>query len=342
MTASERSYIGFAKQTAKGTINSTDADFTYLLILEGGVGPNNQVLPLDQEIGGGALPRDVVRTGVVTTGAMNFIPRPSSIAALLTGAIGKDTVSGTGPSYTHTITHNTDQFSVPYYTWRSQPGGLWGETFQDVRVQSLSLAFRAGDYLRGQVSLLGGTPTPNVTTTTWTPATYVDGGPQFIATEQQVQVPTATNIKVLRGSFTAVNQIPLDEQWIVGSYAPDDFEINQKAYTINLVCKIADATLYNKMLYDPANGSAWVADLFREADILLKFESPKEADTGIPFSIDINGNGNSGATANIVWSAEPIALRAGRQVLLAVTGVVLASSTEPLSVVVVNTDSSAN
>jgi len=211
-----------------------------------------------------------------------------------------------------------------------------------VRVQSLSLAFRAGDYLRGQVSLLGGTPTPNVTTTTWTPATYVDGGPQFIATEQQVQVPTATNIKVLRGSFTAVNQIPLDEQWIVGSYAPDDFEINQKAYTINLVCKIADATLYNKMLYDPANGSAWVADLFREADILLKFESPKEADTGIPFSIDINGNGNSGATANIVWSAEPIALRAGRQVLLAVTGVVLASSTEPLSVVVVNTDSSAN
>jgi len=204
------------------------------------------------------------------------------------------------------------------------------------------LAFRAGDYLRGQVSLLGGTPTPNVTTTSWSPATYVDGGPQFLATEQSVEVPTGTNIKVLRGSFTAVNQIPLDEQWIVGSYAPDDFEINQKAYTINLVCKISDETLYNKMSYDPANGSAWVADLFRNGDILLKFESPKEADTGIPYSIDINANGETDSTANIVWSAEPIALRAGRQVLLSVTGVVLAySGGEPLTVTVVNTESTA-
>lgn len=340
MTASERSYLGFGKQTAKGTPQTTDASFTYMLLLEGGIGPNNQVIPLDQEIGGGALPRDVVRTGVVTTGAMNFIPRPNSIAKLLTAAIGKDTVSGAGPDYSHAITHNTDQFSIPYYTWRVMPGGLWGETFQDVRAQSLSLAWRAGDYLRGQISLLGGTPTPNVTTSGWSPSTYIDSGPQFLATEQQIQVPTGTNIKVLRGSFTAINQIPLDEQWIVGSYAPDDFEINQKAYTINLICKVSDATLYNKMLYDPSNGSAWTADMFREADILLKFESPTEVDTGIPYSIDINA---SSGTENIVWTAEPIALRAGRQVLLAITGVVLAdSSSEPLTITVVNGTSAAS
>jgi hypothetical protein len=342
MTASEKSYIGFAKQTAKGTPNVTDAEYTYFLFTEGGIGPDNQFLPLDQEVGGGAMARSVVKTGVVSSGVFTAIPRPTMIGNILTGLIGKDTITGTGPSYTHTIEHDTSEFDAPWYSFRSAPGDIWGETFQDIRMQALTLNWKAADYVRAQLAVIGGLPVPNVTKTAWAPATYIDNGPQFIAPVSTIEIPDGTSAKCLRGTFSAGLQIPLEEQWIVGSYYPDDFAINQRTYVFNLTVKIDDKVLYNKSMYDPDDGALWAVEMFKEADLGFEFVSDVEADTAVPFSLRIDANAQTQASgdANVYWTAQPIGLRAGRQVTLNMTGIFVRgpSAHEPISITLVNTD----
>jgi len=259
--------------------------------------------------------------------------------------LGKD-VAGTpggGGDVKHTFTQATDQFSAPYYSVRSSPGGLFGETFQDMRVAALGFNWKAADYLRATVGLVGGLPTPSVPMTLWTPDTYLDKGPQFLATLGVVEIPEATAVKCLRGSFTIGLDIPMDEQWIVGSYFPDDFAINSRAAVISLLLKIESETLYKKLAYDPASGSAWVADVMREGSIHLSFDSDIDAGTDVPYSLQVKGNGLSTSEANIVWTISPIGLRAGKQVTAVVTGTFLASPTaaEAITVELVNKQTTA-
>ena len=88
MTSANASLFGIAKQVAKGTPNVTDNDFTYLLFNQGGVSPNNVVVPLDEEVGGGAMLRDMKKMGVYSGGGVEMIPRPKSLGHLLLGAAG--------------------------------------------------------------------------------------------------------------------------------------------------------------------------------------------------------------------------------------------------------------
>lgn len=345
MTASESSFIGFAKQTAKSTENVTDAEFQYFLFNEGTVGPQNNNLPLDQEVGGGAMLRGVAKVGVTSVGAFSFIPRPDIMGMFLLGALGDVAApaqQATSAAYLHAFDLGTDQFAAPYHTVRSTPGSIWGETFLDMRVANLALTWRAADYLRGQVAFLGGLPTPNVSTAAWSPLTYVDGGPQFLAPLFTTELPSSTAVKCLSGAFTMGMQIPMDEQWITGSYYPDDFDINQRAFALTMVVKTTDKVLYNKMNYDPADGAAWVAEVYREGDIGLQFDSDVEADTGYPYSIEVLANAQSDADANVLWTATPISMRAGRQLTFAVTGTFVAdpdAAHEPVTVNLINTNS---
>jgi hypothetical protein len=453
MTAAERSVLGFAKQSAVGVPNTTDADFIYLLFNEGGMAPENIYLPLDQEVGGGAMLRNVVKTGVLGRGAMTFIPRPVSLGTMLLGVLGREgeatpaeanyedvlaktaltdatqelttaitvpptatncfvrgfpaggtltgnvtitgTVGGTpgetdvialngatavagtkvftaiskidlptritagdivsvgydldADALEHKFTLPTDQFDAPYYTFRTSPGGIWGETFQDCRFSALALNWRAADFLRGQVGALGGLPTPNVSMTSWATPSYLDGSPQFLSVLTSVEVPDGTAMKVLSGSVAFGLAIPLDEQWITGSYSPDAFDINQRAGTINLVVKVpTNSTLYTQLMYDGTSGAAtaWAAEVFREADIKIDFlsdQSPVSAQSH-PYRLRIRANGQSGDNANMVWSAQPVPMRAGRQVLMSVTGTFLASpvsTLQPIRVSLVNAKATA-
>jgi hypothetical protein len=133
--------------------------------------------------------------------------------------------------------------------------------------------------------------------------------------------------------------MPVDEQWVVGSYSPNNLSITQRAYVLSLAVKIEDAALYKKIMYDPAGGSAWLASVMREANFNIEFKSDIEAAVGKPYSFSIAANGESGADANVSWSAQPIAMRAGRQLIMGVTGTFLASpdGATPLTLTLVNT-----
>ena len=338
MTSANGTLLGLAKQVAKGTPNVTDASFTYLLFNQGGVSPNNVVVPLDEEVGGGAMLRDMKKMGVYSGGGIEFIPRPASLGHFLLGALGKDTPTAAGAAYKHVFSLPDDQFAAPYFTMRSAPGGMWGEQLQDTRVSALALTWRGANFVRGTAAFMGGLPTPVASMATWNALSAVDSGPQFISPVSAIELPTGTPVKVLAGSFAAGMNIPLDQQWVVGSYSPDALDITNRTFVVSLTLKIADGALYKKMSYDPAGGSAWAASLMREANFKVQFLSDIEADAGVPYGLTIAGNGQSDADANVVWSAAPIGVRAGQQVIMNVTGVFLASPTAdaPITVELVN------
>ena len=337
MTAAEGSFLGIAKQSGLGTPNTTDADFKYMLFRNGGVAPQPIVLPLDQEVGGGAMLRDMVKVGVTSGGGMDFIPRPQTLGDLLLGALGQvATVDNTDGSWTHTFSLPDDQFSAPYFTIRSAPGDMWGEQFQDVRVSGLAISFAGARFIEAAVQFTGGLPL-KVSTAAWAAAAKVDDGPQFVAPLGDIEIPLATDVKVLSGSVAFGIAIPLDEQFIIGSYSPDDFDINQRSMVITLNIKVTDDVLYTKMMYDKDSGNAWLANMFAEADIKLEMVSPVDAASGVPYSISFKAKV---ADDNILWSAQPIAIRAGRQIVMQVTGVVIGvNSGDPIEVVLINQES---
>lgn len=347
MAPSEKSIVGFAEQSAKGT--PANAGFTHLLFGEGGMGPQNVTLPLDTEIGGGALLRSVANVGVTANGAFSMIPRPKSLGYMLKALLGGSAVpavqGGGTAAYLHAFTMGADQFDAPYYTFQVNPGGIasLGEVFPDCRIAALSLSWKAANYLRGQLAVLGsGKPQEPGDPSTWTVA--VDNGPQFISTKASIELPTGDALKVLGGSITMAASMPLNDQWICGSETVDDLEITQKAFAISLTVKVGTSgALYKKLLYDKdAGGSGWVANILREGDFLLDFQSDQMADAvnAIPYSLSFAGNGQAGDAGNVVWSATPVAMRAGRPITMQINGTFLADDVnQPITVSLVNTQS---
>jgi len=339
MTAAERSVIGFAQQTGPGTPITGNADFMYVLFRNGGIAVNNVTIPLDPEVGGGAMLRDMVKVGVTSGGALDIIPRPASLGWFLKGALGAWTdstgASGTGPAFIHTFALPTDQFDAPYFTVRSAPGGIWGEQFQDCRVAGLALTFAGARFLEGAVTFVGGLPLmmSGIVATEWLASGVLDGGPQFLSPVSDIELPSGEDVSVLSGSIAFGLAIPLQEQWIVGSYVPEEFAINQRSAMVTLNLKVTDDDLYNQIVYDPAGTENWLPDIYREGDVKLHFESPTLAEAGVPYALDVSFDTNEN---NVIWSAAPIALRAGRQVVMQVTGVVVQCTGDPVTVKLTN------
>lgn len=342
MASAEGSFLGLAKQTVKGTPITTDASFEYLLFTDGAFGPQNIFLPLPNEIGGGALQRSVIKAGVSTGGALNFVPRPATLGHILYGLTGAVTTTADTPTagyHTHAFQLNlASQFDAPYYTVRYAPADLWGEQYPDVRFNMLSLDFVGANFVRGSFGFMGSGEPSVVSTAAWGAAAKVDGGPQLIAPVSVIELPDGTPASVLSGSFVALSNIPMDEQFVVGSYSPDGVDIVSRAYMLTMAIKISDKNLYEQMMYDPAQSGAWLAKMYREADFQLDLVSDA---ANIQLSIAGNGRAEADGDANVYWTAAPIGLRAQRQVVMQVTGMFVASTAtapndDPITLTLVN------
>ena len=195
----------------------------YLLFREAAVGVIPSFLPLDAEVGGGAMLRNVVKSASCQAGNLSIIPRPKTLGYHflgITGAVNSE--DGADGSFEHTFTI-CDQFETPWYTGRSAPGNLLGEQMPDMRYAGFGLAWRAGRFVEGSMPCrasvfhagqhggLGALP-------------KVDGGPQFLAPLGTIELPGGTPAAVTAGAFTAGIAMPTDEQMIVGSYVPQNLQ----------------------------------------------------------------------------------------------------------------------
>jgi hypothetical protein len=328
MTSALDSHFGMTKQTAgKGTAISTDNLFKYFYFSQGtGISPASIVLPLDQEIGAGPLVRDVHKVGVSAAGGLEFIPRADSIGLLLLGALGE--VSTVTSTYnTHTFKPATDQFSLPYFTVRRRTG-LGGDVASDVRVAGLSFMFRAANFVRATAALIGaGTPTFVDDTSAWTPTSYLDTTPPFLTCKGSLELPTGDSLTALRGSVTIGNNMPTDEQRIIGAYGLDDIEVVSRAIAMTFLVK-ADADLYEKMMYDASQSGSWTTEILKEAAMTMQFQSASNVSGSQPYqlSFHLNGENEASGDANVAWSVAPLNLQGNRQLTMAITGVVLADN----------------
>jgi hypothetical protein len=327
MTSASKTWLGLGLQTGKGTLQTTNTNFNYIRFQRGGFSVANQYMSSDTEAGGDALPSDMQKVGVFGQGAFEFIPRAHSVGVLLAGWFGMPVSAVSTDGHLHTFALGADQFDTPYFTVRSAPGRLWGEQFLDGVVNGLSFNWRASDYIRAQASVIAGLPSKTADLS-WSASP--DASPSFIAPVTTITWPGETP-KVLSGSIVLGSQVPLDEQFITGSYAPDDLEITGRQAMFRLAMKVADAALYSKMAYDPAAGSDWAAAILKEAQVEIAFTSVQEYGAAQPYKLVFKANGQTD-NPSLAWSVDPINLQAGRNVTMTVTGTILSvGDGEPIS-----------
>jgi hypothetical protein len=182
----------------------------------------------------------------------------------------------------------------------------------------------------------------------WDPVAKIDGGPQFLSStsgsEVTINPGTETALKVLSGAVVATANIPLDEQMYVGSYFPAALDIVSKSFMVNLTVKVEDEELYTQMMYNKGYvgstnlAQAWVANILK-AGFNLVLSSDQYISATVPtqfYSLAVQADGNTGDSSNVYWTASPIGLRAQRQVIMNLTGVVTASSTSPIKFTLYN------
>jgi len=330
MTSANKSQIGLAIQTAKGTPNVTDGAFKYFSYSRGGMGVANQFLPAEDGVGAGSLTTDVDKVGVFSQGQFEMVARPDTLGMFLYGALGKKAVIADGTGFKHTFTIDpADEFSLPYFTFRQSPGRLGGEQFQDCRINGLTFEFQAAQRVRTTLGAIGGLPAP-AAASSW--AGSIDLGPTFLAPVSSISGISGIS-KVLRGSLSLGSAIPLDEQWIIGSYSPDDFDVARRQVMINLIMKITDTVLYKKATYDPAGGASWLAEILKDGGLTITFQSPQTYDTGRNYKMVFTANADAD---NVAWAIQPLVSQADRQVIANITGTVLAvediSAADPITV----------
>jgi hypothetical protein len=185
------SHLGLAKQTAKGTPETSTANFTWFLARRIGGGPMPRQSPLPYEIGGGMLVRGQVKLGVNAGAGLQYIPRASSIGHLLLGVAGKVT-SG----------HDDAEGVMPYTSLASTTQEIT-DGLQDPPVPGVVFiqGLKAGATLTGDVTVTGTDDSDQAATETLAlnGDTKVTGAQTF-KTVTQVDLP----VQVTAGDRVAV------------------------------------------------------------------------------------------------------------------------------------------
>lgn len=149
MVAPNVAEIAFAKQSAKGTPNTTAA---HRLLMAGGDQPHPMVTQdWYQETTGQRMQYDRYVSEAHVEGAPQHYVMPASIGELIRGALGSISSSGTAPT-THTI---TPAATLPWYTVWRKLSTLVYERFTDCKVKSIVIHGESGRPLTVTVTWLG-------------------------------------------------------------------------------------------------------------------------------------------------------------------------------------------
>ena len=285
--------------------------------------PQEIVRPIPREAGAGrALPRGFVKTGVSSAGSIDTIPRTDAIGWLLfalMGAAAEPTAAGT--LWAHEFTMAADEFELPYMTVRREVAGLWGESSSDNRVAGLTLTVPAVDIVRASWAFMGRLP-QMVSAAAWSPATYLDDSNPFLSCVATLTSPDAGTFIASNIVITWANVIALNEEWYVGSYSPYDLTVGGRVCVIQ--CDIrGDATLYQKMGYDPTAGElpeSWSPEILSDGAFALEVKTQADIPHTLKFEADAVND-------NIDWAVQPVVVQAAANVqMMRVTGTLKASA----------------
>jgi hypothetical protein len=154
MVAANIAQVRFGRQTSgQGTPLASAAASDYGLYIAGGTTPepNRTSNPLE-ETTGARMRSDRFVSDIHVEGDTQYIVRPTSVGALLYGAMGAKAVSGSADPWTHTFTMAN---TLPWWTFFRSIGAMLFERFVDCKITRLVFHSEAGQPLTVTAMVLG-------------------------------------------------------------------------------------------------------------------------------------------------------------------------------------------
>lgn len=242
--------LGIAKQTAKGTPNTTP---TYQLgVTDGAVlGADLSQSPVELTQANSLVPPHAFRESVVPGAELSVLLHPKSIGLPLFAALGSQTVAGASPPFTHTFTPST---ALPYLTVTGDLAGVV-HRMSDCKVDKLTISWDATSSPVAKIGVVGTTLAYGVTF--GTPTTDDSRAPFLIAAGGVFQVDTGSttpaNANITAGEITLDNA--LSTLLVSNSVAPADVVEGTKKYSVKLTIATDDISEWRKILTGSSGGT---------------------------------------------------------------------------------------
>lgn len=241
--------IGVAKQAARGTLA---ANPTFAHGLSGGAPVTSEPTQNMLEVTTGkraasTMIREIVKNG----GGGDFPAYIRTLGLYLLGAIGTDTVTGSGP-YTHTFTTG----DLPYLSIFAKGIGADIEAVRDCKIDELTLKWDGAKPLELSVKTMG---TVFSYPATFTPTTDDTGSDAFLVPvggtfEVDVIGSTLASARVVGGELTIKNNVAS----VDGSAAVESIDQIEgiQEHSLKLTIVPDDLAAFRKTITGSANGSA--------------------------------------------------------------------------------------
>ena len=240
---------GVAKQASKGTLA---ANPTFAHGLTGGtpisVEPNHSALEVTA---GKRASYNVIREGVVNGATIEAPAYLKSLGLYLLGALGTDSVTGTGP-YVHTYATG----DLPYLSVFAKGLDTTIEAIRDCKVDELSIKWEGNQPVTISVKLLG---TTFSYPSTFTATTDETGSESFlVATGGTFQIDplgsTLANARVISGELTIKNNVSAIDP--AASIEADDVFEGVQEHSLKLTIVPDSLAEFRKVITGAANGTA--------------------------------------------------------------------------------------
>lgn len=282
-----------AKQTAKGTAATPDADTTYKMALSGGsVSPLRNTDNLSET----DASRDrgvayVVSSGV--QGSPEFYVRDVPVGFWLWATLGADAVTGTDPRFVHVLTPAN---TLPYITCWNDVGDTLYEQFTDCRVGSVEIAADAGAPLVSTITLMGVNSTRLTAAPDASEPIAVQAGPVYNFNNASVTLGGSATALVRSFDLTIQNNLTSQQ---TDDVQPYDIAEGIREVDLSFDMIFEDLREYNRFNYGGATGTEISPDIFTTsasfnfalgADNSIQFDLPSIAYQEFPVEPNANGD----------------------------------------------------
>ena len=281
--------LALAKQTAKGTPNTT---YTDALPFSGGnIAPSrttDQLSETDSQRDQGVT--FVQQTGV--EGDPEVYVRDASIHRLLNGVLGSTASTG-ATNYTHTITPAN---TIPYFTFFKEIGDTLYEQFDDCKISELTISADAGQPLTAALNVMGRQATRLAAEPASVTALTLAAGSVYNYNEATVTLAGSTTALVGSFELTITNNVTTQQ---TDDSIPYDVIEGLREVTLGFSLIFESLAEYNRFHYGGTSGTAQSNTLgTTSADFLfskgannsIQFTLPSIAYTEFPVAPDPGGD----------------------------------------------------
>jgi Phage tail tube protein len=303
--------LALAKQTAKGTPNTT---YTDALPFSGGsIAPSRTIDQLSET----DSQRDQGVSFVQITGVEGdpeVYVRDASIHRLLNGVLGSTATTGT-TNYTHTATPAN---TIPYFTFFREIGDTLYEQFNDCKISELTISADAGNPLTAAITLNGTQATRLAAEPASVTSLTLAAGTVYNFNDATVTLAGAATALVSSFELTISNNVTTQQ---TDDSVPYDVIEGLREVTLGFTLIFETLAEYNRFHYGSTSGTAQVATLgSTSADFLftkginntIQFTLPNIAYQEFPVNPDPGGD-------PVTVDVTAVAQRGGSPVVTAIT-----------------------